>query len=183
MIVGVTGTFAAGKDTVSDYLQKKGFFHFSLSDAIRSEADKRGLPKDRDSLITLGTELRQTLSNDILARRAVQAAPNGDAVFTSIRNPDEAKFLKTQDGFILISVDAPIETRYERIKLRQRESDAVDFETFKAQEEKEKTGTGSQQNLAAVAALADYEIQNKGTKEELYKTIDEILHENRDKTA
>ena len=181
MIIGVTGTFAAGKDTVSEYLQQKGFFHFSLSDAIRAEADKRGLPKDRDTLVDLGNELRQTLGNDILARRAVEAAPGGKAVFTSIRNPDEVTFLKTQPGFVLINVDAPIETRYERIVERKRESDMVDFETFKAQEEKEKTGTGSQQNLSGVAAMADYQVINDGTKEELYKKIDAILNEGQNK--
>ena len=141
MIIGVTGTFASGKDTISEYLQQKGFFHFSLSDAIRDECDKRGLPKDRDTLIKLGNELRSTLGNDILARRAVESAGSQNSVFTSIRNPDEAKFLKTQKGFVLINVDAPIEIRYQRIVDRKRESDMVDFETFKAQEELETNGT------------------------------------------
>jgi len=177
MIIGVTGTFASGKDTISEYLQQKGFFHFSLSDAIRDECDKRGLPKDRDTLIKLGNELRSTLGNDILARRAVESAGSQNSVFTSIRNPDEAKFLKTQKGFVLINVDAPIEIRYQRIVDRKRESDMVDFETFKAQEELETNGTGSQQNLAGVAALADHQIQNDGTKDDLAKKIDAVLNE------
>src|SRR3989338_3003892 len=177
MIIGVTGTFAAGKDTISEYLQQKGFFHFSLSDAIRDECDKRGLPKDRDTLIKLGNELRSTFGNDILARRAVESAGSQNSVFTSIRNPDEAKFLKTQKGFVLINVDAPIEIRYQRIVDRKRESDMVDFETFKAQEELETNGTGSQQNLAGVAALADHQIQNDRTKDDLAKKIDAVLNE------
>lgn len=31
MIIGITGTISAGKETVADYLKKRGFAHFSLS--------------------------------------------------------------------------------------------------------------------------------------------------------
>ncbi len=44
MILGITGTFAAGKDTVAEYLKTKGFSVFSLSDAIRDECAARVIP-------------------------------------------------------------------------------------------------------------------------------------------
>lgn len=178
MIIGVTGTFAAGKDTISDHLQKKGFFHFSLSDAIRNEAERRGLPKDRDTLRNLGREMGETMGADILAKRAVAAAGKTGAknvVFTSIRRTPEVKFLKSQPKFVLLNVDAPIEVRYQRVQKRGTEKDSIDFETFRAQEEKEKSGTGAQQDLSGVAAFADYQIANDGTFAQLYKKIDEVI--------
>lgn len=185
MIIGVTGTYASGKDTISDYLQKKGFFHFSLSDAIRGELDEIGLPRDRDTLIRVGNEYRQKFGNDIWAKRAIEAvkarAGSKNCVLTSIRNSGEVAFLKKQKGFILINVDAPIETRYERAKARKRgDSDFVDLETFKKQEDKEKTGTGSEQNLTEVGAMANYTIENSDTLDELYKKIERIINESKD---
>ena len=179
MIIGVTGTLASGKDTLSNYLvSSKGFFHFSLSDAIREECDKRGLPKDRDTLVNLGNELRAELGNDILARRAVEAVESNqaqDAVLTSIRNPAEVAYLKQQPGFVLISVDAPIKVRYDRIVARKRDSDFVDFETFKTQEEKEMSGAAHEQDLKSVIGMADYHLVNDGTIDEFYGKIEEIL--------
>ncbi|MFZ2357117.1 MAG: AAA family ATPase [Candidatus Omnitrophota bacterium] len=178
MLIGVTGTMASGKDSVSEYLKEKGFFHFSLSDAIRTECDKRGLPKDRDTLRNLGNELREKQGANVLAKLAIHAiATNGakNTVITSIRNPEEIKLLKKQGDFIFLAVDAPIELRYERTKSRHRESDFIDFETFKNQEEAEMAGGPGKQNLAEVIAMADHILINNSTVEDLRKKINEIL--------
>lgn len=180
MLIGVTGTLGSGKDTLSRYLtNKKGFFHFSLSDAIREECEKRRLPKDRDTLVNLGNELRSTLGNDILAKRAmevVQKQKAENSVITSIRNPDEVKFLKSQPGFVMIAVDAPVEVRYQRIAARRREGDFVDFETFKAQEQKEMSGAAHEQSIGVVIKMADYHLVNDGTIEEFFGEIEKVLN-------
>ncbi len=178
MLIGVTGTMASGKDTTSAYLQEKGFFHFSLSDAIRAECDKRGLPKDRDTLRNLGNELREKQGADILAKMAIETlAAQGakNAVITSIRNPEEIKLLKKQGNFIFLAVNAPVELRYERAKSRHRESDFIDFETFKNQEEAEMAGGPGKQNLAEVIKMADHILINDGTVEDLRKKINNII--------
>jgi dephospho-CoA kinase len=43
MILGVTGCFCAGKDSLAAYLRKKGFERISLSDMIREEILSREL--------------------------------------------------------------------------------------------------------------------------------------------
>lgn len=181
MLIGVTGTLASGKDTLSNYLAKsKGFFHFSLSDAIRLECDARGLLKDRDTLVNLGNELRAAYGFEILAKRAMEAVQKNKserAVLTSIRNPAEVAFLKKQPGFVLIAVDAPVQLRYDRIIKRKRESDLVDFETFQAQEEQEMSGAAHEQNLQKVMALANYHLVNDGTQEEFQHKLEQILKE------
>lgn len=178
MLIGVTGTLASGKDTVSDYLENCGFFHFSLADAIREECDKRELPKDRDTLISLGNELRKNFGADVLAKRALTAIKRNsaaNAVITSIRNPKEASLLKNEPNFLLIAVDAPIKIRYQRILFRRRESDFVDFDTFKRQEEAEMAGEDFKQNLKAVMDMADRKIINDGTIEQLHANIDAVF--------
>ena len=54
MIVGVTGFFAAGKDTVAEILQERGFRHVSLSDIIREEIRSRGEEVTIPHLTTVG---------------------------------------------------------------------------------------------------------------------------------
>ena len=48
MIVGITGFFCAGKDTMAAMLQQKGFNHISLSDIIREELSSRSIPFSMD---------------------------------------------------------------------------------------------------------------------------------------
>jgi hypothetical protein len=43
MLIGLTGRNAAGKGEVARYLQRKSFYYYSLSDAIREEIRSRGV--------------------------------------------------------------------------------------------------------------------------------------------
>jgi dephospho-CoA kinase len=60
MIVGLTGSFGAGKGWVADYLVTyKGFSHFSARTFIIAEITKRGMPINRDSMIEVANGLRK----------------------------------------------------------------------------------------------------------------------------
>ena len=72
MIIGLTGKNAAGKGEIANHLKSKGFVYFSLSDALREEATKRGLEHSRDNLINLGNEMRETFGNGILAKKLMK---------------------------------------------------------------------------------------------------------------
>ncbi|MEK6876346.1 MAG: AAA family ATPase, partial [Nanoarchaeota archaeon] len=65
MIIGLTGKNAAGKGEIAKHLQDKGFVFFSLSDALRDEATRQGLDHSRETLIKLGTEMREKFGNGI----------------------------------------------------------------------------------------------------------------------
>src|SRR3989338_1160823 len=92
MILGVTGKYAAGKDTVAELLQKMNFFHVSFSDLLREELQRRKEQITRNNLIHVGNELREKFGADILARRALTKVKDGENyVFTSIRNPSEVE--------------------------------------------------------------------------------------------
>jgi dephospho-CoA kinase len=80
------------------------------------------------------------------------------------------------ENFLLLSVDAEQKTRYERILKRGSETDHVTFEEFQAQEEKEMNNTDpTKQNVAECMKLADVQIRNDGTFEDLYQKLDEIF--------
>ena len=71
MIVGVTGFFCSGKDTVASVLQAKGFEHISLSDMIREEIQARGRRITIPLMTEVGNELRRQGGPGILAQRAL----------------------------------------------------------------------------------------------------------------
>lgn len=57
-IIGLAGTNGAGKDTLGDLrLSRHNARKVSLSDILRAEADKRGLPHERIHLSRISTEL------------------------------------------------------------------------------------------------------------------------------
>ena len=90
MLIGLTGRNAAGKGEVARYLQKKSFYYYSLSDVIRDEIRSRDLQPTRESLITVGNELRQRYGANILAERILaKVEDDKHYVIDSIRNPAE----------------------------------------------------------------------------------------------
>lgn len=177
MLIGVTGMYAAGKDTMSDFLQNKGFISRSLSDEIRKECHVLNLPPSRENLTLLGTRLREKEGNAVLAKRALAGANSAvNYTITSIRNPAEVEELKKSGNFFLIFLDAPIETRFERARKRNREGDPADFASFKKMEEFEHANVNaSSQQLLKVKEMADFTLTNEGTFEEFYSKIDDLM--------
>ena len=75
MIIGITGTNGAGKGTVVDYLvQKKGFTHYSVRDAITEEILKRGLEVNRPNLNEVATNLRELHGPGYFSRLFIERA-------------------------------------------------------------------------------------------------------------
>lgn len=178
MIIGITGTLGAGKGTVVEYLQKKGFTHFSARDVWNEEIARRGWVSNRDNMVVVANELRAEHGPGFFATRAMQKAHEegvANAVIESIRSVGEAEAIK-QGGGVLWAVDADVRTRYERIVLRQSETDRVSFEKFVEDEEKEWENTDpTKQNLKAVIAMADTVLTNNGTQEELFAQVEVAL--------
>lgn len=178
MIIGLTGESGAGKDTAAEYLKSRGFSYYSLSDILREECQKIGQETNRDNLIALGNKLRVEFGPNILAKKTLEKIKDNheeNSLVVSIRNPAEVAELKKEPSFKLISVVAPLEIRYQRISGRGRPEDAVSFEEFKEQEEREMAGDENQQQLRKVMGLADYTVSNEGTREELSKKINKIF--------
>lgn len=174
MILGITGLFAAGKDTAAEYLATKGFHHISLSSILREEAKARKIEPTRANLIKLGTELKNQKGYDILAKRADQKI-KGNTAITSIRHPSEVEYFKKISNFRLITIEAPASIRYERAKKRARSGDNISsFEQFLALESQERAKGGGQE-LNPVLAKSDNTVDNSGSFNHLYQQLDELI--------
>src|SRR3989344_839588 len=72
-VIGVTGEYGAGKDTVAEVLGELGFEHISLSDFLREKLRSKGGKITRERMIATGDELRRREGADVLARKAFKA--------------------------------------------------------------------------------------------------------------
>ena len=179
IIIGLTGENCAGKGTVADYLARKGFYYYSLSDAIREELASEGKEITREALIAKGNELRRNFGSDVLAKRTIaKLQPDRNYVVDSIRNPAEAKALLATGKTTLVYVTAPAQFRFERMKTRKREGDPRSFQAFQTIDRLELEGKDEHgQRLAEVFALATKKLVNESDFRELYADTDEMLSE------
>jgi dephospho-CoA kinase len=177
MIIGLAGSFAAGKGTVVDYLKEKGFTHFSASGFITEEVVRRELPVNRDSMIVVANDMRKhhgpSYIVDTLYERAKKLG--GDVVIESLRAVAEVRRIKALGG-VVIGVDADPAVRYNRAISRQSLKDNVTYDAWLAQEKAESNADDeTKQNIFGALALADVVCMNNGTVAELHAQVDAFL--------
>ncbi len=178
-IIGITGTLGAGKGTLVDYLvEHYGYRHYSVRGYLTEEAMRRGLSINRDTFVEVANDLRAqhgpSYITDELYKQA--EAAGGDAIIESVRTPGEVLSLQQNEHFLLFAVDADPKIRYERIVLRNSETDHVSFETFMENEIREMSSTDpNHQNVGRCMEMADVVFQNNGSFEDLYQQVEAFL--------
>jgi len=177
MVIGLTGTNGAGKTVVCDYLKTRGFSYKSLSDEIRTELAKNGRPPNRDGMIEMGNRLRREFGAAVLAERVKERLdPGQNYVIDSVRNPSEVESLRRLPEFHLLHIDAPVAVRFERVRARDDARTPASYEEFVALEEREMHSSDpAAQQLRALCEMADQKLINAGTKEELFRHVDELI--------
>ncbi|HIH42351.1 TPA: dephospho-CoA kinase [Candidatus Woesearchaeota archaeon] len=194
MIIGITGTNAAGKGETANILKRLGYKYYSLSDIIREEAASREEEPNRDNLIRIGNEFRIKFGEGVWGRKLAEKLKHEEhdkIVVDSIRHPLEIKELKKIEQnkyeqnkqsikkFILLSIDTPLELRFQRAIKRARPGDpktGADFDDFKKKEELEKTSGKNVQQLSEAMKLADFHILNTGTLKNLEENVLNVLN-------
>lgn len=186
MIIGLTGSLAAGKGVVSDYFIKKGFVYFSLSDKVREIAKANNMDTNneegRKKLQDLGNRLREEKGSGYLAElvsKEITSNEYENAIVDGIRNPGEVYVLRRLKDFYLLAVDAPIDLRFERLKSRNRSSDPKTFGEFvKVDNRDQGIDEGNLgQAVRKCMRLADYSIFNNGALDKFEKRVDKLYKE------
>ncbi|MBD97602.1 MAG: hypothetical protein P8L47_01715 [Candidatus Marinamargulisbacteria bacterium] len=176
MKFGLIGRNGSGKSLVGEWFASLGFHVTSLSDEIRQEAERQHKPLDRDTLTEISNQLKAAEGMGVLAQRAIQSTQGYDrVVFDSIRHPDEVRILKA-NGVVFMGIDAAMKIRYQRISNRKRDTDFVDFETFKQQDDAEFFGDRPAQNIQACWAHCDVIVDNnQEDKNVLWAAVEQVV--------
>lgn len=179
IIIGITGTLGAGKGTIVEYLiAQKGFVHYSVRAFLLQKIKESGLPENRDTMFRIANELRAANGPSYVTDQLYeQARAEGkNCVIESIRTPGEIDSLRAKGSFFLLAVDADPQMRYQRILLRQSETDKISEPTFRENEEREMNTTDpNRQNLRRCIEMADFVLLNNGTKKDLVRQLESIL--------
>lgn len=181
VIFGLSGTNGSGKDTVGIMLaERHGFLYVPVSDFLREEAKKRGLPIEREVLRTISAEWRRESGMGVLVDKSVELFNKEPGRYKGIvavpmRNVGEAEHIHKLGGK-LIWVDADPKIRYERIRKRLRTTeDEKTFEEFLAEEEAEmhQSGDAATLNLSGVKDISDIFLENNGSDINAFKDVAE----------
>jgi dephospho-CoA kinase len=177
MIIGVTGFYGSGKDTLAEYLTKQGFEHHSLSNEVRKEVLKKNLNLTRENQIKIANQIRKIHGSNYFAKRVIEKIKNNKCVVTSIRNEQELIEFRKFDDFILLNIIAPVEERFDRIKQRKRYGDPKTLKELKKKEQQEQSDNPANQQLHIITKSADIIINNDSTLEIFEKKINKFLRD------
>lgn len=188
ILFGISGTNGSGKDSLGEYLAAEfNFLFVSVTELLRDEARKRGLPVEREALRTISAEWRRESGLGVLVDKSIEMYNNegGDVAYSglvmaSMRNPGEADTIHELGGK-MIWLDADPKIRYERIRAAGRGRGAEDnktFEEFLAEQEAEMKHSGDSATLsmADVKDRCDIFITNESNDMKVfYKTVKKSL--------
>jgi dephospho-CoA kinase len=184
-LIGISGTNGSGKDTVGEMLaERHGWLFVSISQILRDELAKQGLPQDRHHTHDLSAKWRREGGNAILINKAYEiykskAGNYKGLAISSLRNPGEADEVHKLGGKV-IWIDADPKLRYQRVSSRGhgRQEDQLSFEQFLADEQHQMHQSGDEAtlNMSGVKAKADIFIDNNGADlQDFIHTVEAVL--------
>ncbi|WP_407355199.1 AAA family ATPase [Methanolobus sp. WCC5] len=174
-ILAFVGMPASGKSEAASVLRRKGITVINMGDVIREEVVRRGLEPTDANTGGIGTELREKEGSDAVAKRCIPKikATNEDFIgIDGVRSVYEVERFKDAFGsdFTLVSVDSPLELRFERVLSRKRSDDMQDISALKIRDERE-LGWG----MGEAMKIADIVVENNGSLEQFREKITALM--------
>ena len=176
-IIGLIGEMGSGKDTFSEYLKEinENVFVLRFSDALTEVLKIFFSDVKREEQQWLSSQLRERFGQDILIKalvKKIEKIENGFIILNGVRRPDDFKALR-EIGGKLIYITADPKKRWERVIIRKEKADDdISFEKFVEMGKAE-----AESLISVIAKEADFKIENNGSKEDLYKSIEKVLNE------
>lgn len=164
----------AGKSTIADGLESKGYDVVNMGNAVREEAGKRNLEPSRSNLGKLMLELREKNGPGAVAelvKSNIEASNANVILVDGIRSNDEIQVLRKFGIVKLLAIHASTDARFDFLQKRGRSDDPQTKEHFEERDNRE-LGVGISNSIA----LSDYAISNIGlTKDKLIDTAFKII--------
>lgn len=174
LVIAFVGKKCSGKDEGASYLGSKHDFTYLdyTKDVITPILQKQGKEITRDNIIELVGSLRKEKGIDVLTAM-ISEKISGNTAISGLRFKEEAFYMRKRFGsnFKLVKVEAGDKMRWQRCISRGTKGEGKN--TFK--EFMEREGLPTEKVIPETMELADFSIDNSGTKEEFYMQIDSLL--------
>lgn len=173
-VLVVTGMPGAGKEEFVEVSKRMEFDVVRMGDVVRTEASKRFLPSDDRSVGGFAHSEREKNGYDIWAKRTVHFIKKDMTIIDGCRGEAELEVFKKVlgDGVMVIAIHASPETRYGRLRSRNRKDAPENWDQFSERDHRELSW-----GLGGLIALADRMIVNEGTLDDFKMDVEELLRE------
>ena len=174
-VMGISGLPGSGKGIVSDIATEKGAIIVSMGDIVREEAKKRG-EGSKETAKNLRKEFGEYIISELTIEKIKKLQDEGvekTIIVEGIRSLHEVDMFKENfDNFMILSIFANTNIRFERLKKSMREDDSQDFNEFKKRDMSE-LGFG----IGSVISLSDRLIINESDMESFIQDINDFFDE------
>lgn len=174
LIVCLTGMPGAGKTTIAEALQSKGYDKITMGDAVRSEATRRKIEPTSENLGKIMLELRERNGPGAVAKLIKDQILNSKSdviLIDGVRSIAEVNVLKKIGKVRILAIHASGDTRFKFLTGRGRSDAPGDRDDFTKRDSRE-IGVGMSESIA----LADETISNNNlTIEQLVNSAYDII--------
>jgi dephospho-CoA kinase len=167
LLIGITGHMGSGKSFLADYIvQQYQCKKCRLSGKMRDIATELQLEPTREFLQGIGKFMRD-FDDDVWVRYVAEKVQNSSdsIVIDDIRRLNEIEYLRPI-GFKFIRINTYEELRKSRIE--KREGRLIESDKWK-------NWIQHMTENQVIDLPVDYEIENNGSKDDLFTDVDEII--------
>jgi dephospho-CoA kinase len=174
LVIGLTGMPGSGKSLVVKAAKDIGYDVVTMGDVVREETAKHGLEPTPANVGKVMLELRKTHGDKVIAEKCIPKIgqkKNERIIIDGLRSYIEVEtFQKCLANFVLVTVHASPQIRFQRLSTRDRSDDPKTYEVFHERDMRE-LGVG----IGHAIALAEYVVINDGSIDVLTTRVKETL--------
>lgn len=180
-IIAIVGMPGSGKSEVADFFIKKGFDYIRLGQITLNEVKKRGLKPKEENEQSIREGFRKKYG---MAAFAILNFPKidrlkGDVIVDGLYSWEEyLEFKKKFKGLSVLSIYASPKTRYKRLDDRAKKhgyDPKMKYRSFTPKEAQSRDYAEIEKlNKGGPIAMADFTINNEGTKKDLIDNLNKI---------
>lgn len=167
-VILLSGDIGAGKTTAAKYLATKGYTQARYSSVLANMLKEQGVNASRSTLQALGAKINREQGQRWLGARLTASIGDADKlVIDGVRFREDVAYLREQygPGVTHIHIESTEAARAKRLA----KSDREDIELKMASKSE------TEREVAELASLADYCINNSNSKRKLLEAIDTIM--------
>ncbi|MBI2122290.1 MAG: AAA family ATPase [Candidatus Sungbacteria bacterium] len=177
IIIAVVGLIGSGKTEATQKFIEAGFERVGFNDRVYEELDQRGLACIEKNERAVREELRAQEGMGVMAKRSLSKVESAlrdgkNVVVESLYSWDEYKIMKERFGeqFRTLAIYAQPEIRYRRLAARPIRPLSLENAISRDYAQIENL------DQAGPIVMADWTIENIGTREELLAALDKIIN-------